>query len=219
MTKPVVVAADRTASAGPALRWAAEHAKLLDAPLELCPAEPADLLVAAARAETVVIGHHGAFTLPRHLVAVVEYAACDVVVVRGDASTVHRRVTALITGSVHDPAVLARATELARLRGCVLRVLHAVPPLPVRADDPHQPITHADELLRGVRHASVVARMHPHEAVARYADTDLVVVGDPGPTTRAALHHAQCPVFVVHRAPVEVFRFPIQRDRSLTASR
>ncbi|MEJ2854063.1 MULTISPECIES: universal stress protein [unclassified Saccharothrix] len=216
MTKPVVVAADHATST--ALTWAAEHAKVLGAPLELCPAEPADLLVAAARAETVVIGHHGPFALPRHLMAVVENATCDVVVVRGGPSGGHHRVTALITGSVHDPAVLARATELARQRGSVLRVLHAVPPLPVRADDPHQPITNADKVLRGIRHASVVARMHPHEAVTRYADTDLFVVGDPGPTTRAALHHAPCPVFVVHRAPVETLHLPTQRDRSLTAS-
>ncbi|MFI9815879.1 universal stress protein [Saccharothrix variisporea] len=217
MTKPVVIA-DATPG-GTALRWATEHATLLGAPLERCPAEPADLLVAAARAETVVIAHHGPFALPRHVMAVVENAPCDVVVVRGGPAPVHHRVTALITGSVHDPAVLSRATELARMRGCALRVLHAVPPLPVRTDDPHQPVTHADELLRGIRHASVVARMHPHEAVTRYADTDLIVVGDPGPTTRAALHHARCPVFVVHRAPVETFRLPTQRDHKQPAAR
>ncbi|CAL9503811.1 hypothetical protein SUDANB95_03467 [Actinosynnema sp. ALI-1.44] len=214
MTKPVVVATDPTPAGDAALRWAAEHARLLDAPLRPCPPEPADLLTAAFHADTLVLGHHGPFALPRHLTAVAEHADCDVVVVRGTPEAVHgahHRVTALVTGSVNDPPVLHRAADLARRRGSSLRVLHAVPPLPVRTDDPHRPITNADELLRGIRHASVVARMHPHEAITHHADTDLLVVGDPGPTTRTALHHAPCPVLVVHRPPTDDNRIPAQR--------
>jgi hypothetical protein len=85
-----------------------------------------------------------------------------------------------------------------------LRVLHATPSLPVRTDDPVWPVTHADGVLRGTHHTSVLARMHPHEAITRYADTDLLVLAGRGPVTRAALHHATCPVLVAHRHPIDV---------------
>ncbi|GAA0262297.1 hypothetical protein GCM10010492_74210 [Saccharothrix mutabilis subsp. mutabilis] len=217
MTAPVVVAADRTPAGAAALGWATGFAHLLGAPLETCPGDPPDLLVAAARARAVVVGHAGPFALHRPLLAVVDHAACDVVVVRGDPRPTFDRVTALVTGTAHDAPVLAEAVELARLRGCALRVLHAVPPLPVRVDDAQWPVAHADQLLRGVRHTSVLARMHPHEAITRYADTDLLVTGDPGPVTRAALHHATCPVLVVRHPAVP--HVPAQRDPRVTAAR
>ncbi|WP_148088654.1 hypothetical protein [Saccharothrix texasensis] len=71
---------------------------------------------------------------------------------------------------------------------------------------------HADRLLRGIRHTSVPARMHPHEAIVRHADTDLLVLGDRGPLTRTALHHARCPVLVAHRSPAGVSRHDLHHS-------
>ncbi|QFZ20272.1 universal stress protein [Saccharothrix syringae] len=211
---PVVAVGDDSPWGRAALRWATEHAARVGAPLEVHPPtadQGHDLLLVSARADLVVIAHRGAcgttFNLSRLVLPLVEHAACDVVVVRGTQEALrgaHRRVTAVVTGDARDELVLARAVEVTGLLGAALRVLHAAPPLPVRADDPEVPVARADEVLRGVRHSSVLARMHPQEAIAHYADTDLLVLADRGPTTRAALHHARCPVLVAHRAPREV---------------
>lgn len=212
---PVVVADDGSPWSEAALRWAAEHAASTRAPLEVHPAtaDPVhDLLVAGSRAGLLVVGYRGAngtsFGLGRLVLPLVEHAVCDVVVVRGTAEALcrdHRRVTVLLSGDVaDDDLALAQAVAYAEGQHVALRVLHATPSLPVRADDPVWPVTHADDVLRGTRHTSVLARMHPHEAITRYADTDLLVLAGRGPVTRAALHHAPCPVLVAHRYPVDV---------------
>ncbi|CCH32894.1 universal stress protein [Actinosynnema sp. NPDC047251] len=204
---PVVVASGETAVDEAARCWAAEHARLVGVPVEV---RPPDRVGGLPRGGLLVVSQpgNGPTRVGRRVLTLVDHAACDVVVVRGAAPRGHRRVTALVTGT-DDDLVLTRAAVLARQRGAALRVLHASPPLPVRADDPEWPLTHADRVLRGVRHTSVLARMHPHEAIARYADTDLLVVAGSGPTTRAALHHARCPVFVARRIPSDVARRPV----------
>ncbi|GAA1331392.1 universal stress protein [Saccharothrix algeriensis] len=212
---PVIVAGDDSPWGRAALRWAAEHADAIGAPLEVHPPTEdlvRDLLVASARGQALVVGHRGdgaSFGLGRLVLPLVDHAACDVVVVRGTPEALrhnHHRVTALVSGNPSDELLLARAVECADRQHATLRVLYAVPPLPLRADDPEWPVSHADRLLRGVRHTSVLARMHPHEAITRYADTDLLVLADRGPLTRTALHHARCPVLVAHRSPVETAR-------------
>ncbi|MGM1062364.1 hypothetical protein [Saccharothrix sp. Mg75] len=215
---PVVVLDDGSPRCAEAVRWATAHAALLGAPLEEhrpTADELHDLMLVSTRAQVVVIGYRGVDGTPlglgRLVVPLTRHAACDVVVVRGTPEALdggHRRVTALVTGDERDDLALARAADLAGRRGAALRVLHAVPPLPLRADHPEVPVRHADHVLRGVRHSSVTARMHPHEAVARYADTDLLVLADRGPTARAALYHARCPVLVAHLVPAEARRTP-----------
>ncbi|WP_158846010.1 hypothetical protein [Saccharothrix deserti] len=210
---PVVVAGDGSAWGDAALRWATAHASLIGAPLEVHPPtsdQVHDLLLASARAELVVVAHRGGnrtpFGLSPLVLPLVWHAACDIVVVRGTPEALdgeHHRITALVTGDERDDLALARAADLAGRRRAALRVLHAAPPLPVRADAPDRPVAHADQALRGVRHTSVLAPMHPNEALARYADTDLLVLSDRGLTARTALHHSRCPVLIAHRAPSE----------------
>ncbi len=208
---PVVVATGGSRPDDAALCWATAHARLVGAPVEVRPPDRVGALPRAGLLVTAQTGC-GPAGVGRHVLSLVDHAACDVVVVRGSAAPGHHRVTALLTGADDDP-VLTRAAVLAKQRGAALRVLYATPPLPVRADDPEWPLAHADRVLHGVRHTSVLARMHPHEAIARYADTDLLVVGGSGPTTRAALHHARCPVFVARRAPSDVVRRPTALPR------
>ncbi|WP_367128750.1 universal stress protein [Saccharothrix sp. HUAS TT1] len=219
--QPVVTVRDGSAWGEAALRWAEAHASLVGAPLEVhepSPDQVHDLLLASTRADVVVIGHRAddgrSFGLARIVLPLVQHAASDVVVVRGTPEALHGahgRVTALITGDEHDEPALTRAIDLAARHGAALRVLHAAPPLTVRADNPGVLIAHVDQALRGVRHTSVLARMHPNEAIARYADTDLLVLGDRGPTARTALHHARCPVLVAHRVPEELRRHGVRR--------
>ncbi|WP_033439139.1 hypothetical protein [Saccharothrix sp. NRRL B-16314] len=212
---PVVVADDGSPWGEAALRWAAEHAASTGAPLEVHrpTADPVhDLMAAGSLAALLVVGHRGAngtsFGLSRLVLPLVEHAACDVVVIRGTTEALHRahrRVTVLLSGDVSDDDLaVTRALAYAEQQHVALRVLHAAPPLPVRADDPVWPVTHADDVLRGTHHTSVLARMHPNEAITRYADTDLLVLAGRGPATRAALHHAPCPVLVSHHRPVTV---------------
>ncbi|MEV8438780.1 hypothetical protein AB0425_15500 [Actinosynnema sp. NPDC051121] len=226
---PVVVADDGSPWGEAALRWAAEHAAATGAPLEVHPptAHPVhDLLPASSRAGLLVVGYRGtngtSFGLGRLVLPLVEHATCDVVVVRGTSEALrrgHHRVTVLLSGDASDDDLaLARAVAYAEQRHVALRVLHATPPLPVRADDPAWPVTHADHLLGGTRHTTVLARMHTHEAITRYADTDLLVLAGRGPATRAALHHAPCPVLVAHRYPADVAApRSAEHDRALHA--
>ncbi|TQM78949.1 hypothetical protein FHX81_1238 [Saccharothrix saharensis] len=222
---PVVVLDDGSPWGEAAVRWASAHAALLDAPLEKQPPtedQLHDLLLVSARAEALVVGHRGAdgnsFGLGRLVLPLVRHAACDVIVVRGTPEALrggHRRVTALITGDERDALVLHRAVDLAERKGAALRVLHAAPDLPVRADQPGLPVTKADRVLHDIRHTSVLARMHPHEAVARYADTDLFVLADRGPVTRAPLYHAHSPVLVAHQVPTEAHHGPELRTAGI----
>ncbi|MEU6151838.1 universal stress protein [Actinosynnema sp. NPDC047251] len=208
---PVAVATGPSRPDDPARRWAAEHARLTGAPVE---PHPPDRTGPLPDARLLVIAQDGSgpTSVHPHVLALADHATCDVVVVRGGTSPAHHRITALITGIGDDP-VLGRAAVLADQRGAALRVLYACPPLPVRADAPEWPLAHADDVLRGVRHTSVLARMHPHEAITRYADTDILVVAGSGPTTRAALHHARCPVFIARHCPPDPRRGQVPLPR------
>ncbi|GGU50380.1 universal stress protein [Lentzea flava] len=212
--EPVVVIVDGSPSTEEAARWAAAHAKLVDAEVE------AHSLHDDFRAQLVVVGYQGPSSSPlglgSHVLPVVCSLGCDAVVVRGTAAArdgLHGRVTALVSGGHDDAAVLARAAGLARRRGAALRVLHAAPPPVLRQDldfDHSWVLERSAELLRGYLHTAVLVRRQPHEAISRCLDSDLIIVGagetrECGAVTRAALHHAPCPVLVVHR--------PVQEER------
>lgn len=213
--EPVVVIADGSPWTEEALQWAAAHAKLVDAEVETHRLED------DFHAQLVVIGYQGRTGSPlglgNRVLSVVCAAGSDAVVVRGTPDARHGlygRVTALVSGGADDAGVLARAVVFAQSRGAVLRVLHAAPPSVVRADldeDHSWVLERSTELLAGYPHTAVLVRRQPHEAISRCIDTDLLVVG-PGETrscgavTRAALHHAPCPVLVAHRTVQEEHR-------------
>jgi hypothetical protein len=209
------VIADGSPSTEGAEQWAAAHAKLVDADVEV------RRLGEDFRAQLVVLGYQGPSAAPlglgRHVLSVACTASCDAVVVRGTPDARHRlhgRITALVSGGVDDEGVLARAVVFAQSHGASLRVVHAAPLSVVRADldeDHSWVLERAGYLLAGYPHTAVLVRRQPHEAISRCVDTDLLVVG-PGETrtcgavTRAALHHAPCPVLVVHRSVQEEHR-------------
>jgi len=210
--EPVVVIADGSPWTEEAERWAAAHAKLVDAEVETL--RPGDDF----HAQLVVLGYQGrtgsSLGLGGHVLPIVCTAGCDAVVVRGTTAArrgLHGRVTALVSGGPDDAVVLARAVEFATSHCSTLRVLHAAPMPVVREgfDEDHSwVLERSTDLLAGFPHTAVLVRRQPHEAISRCADTDLLVVG-PGETracgavTRAALHHAPCPVLVVHRSVQE----------------
>jgi len=207
--EPVVVIADGSPRSEQAARWAAAHAELVDTGVET------HRLGEHFRAQLVVVGHQD--RTGNHVLSVVCGAGCDTVVVRGahDARHgLHGRVTALVSGGVHDHHVLARAVDFAQTRGAALRVLHAAPLSVLRADldeDHSWVLERTDELLAGYPHTAVLVRRQPYDAISRCVDTDLLVVGPGeshpcGSVTRAALHHAPCPVLVVHRPVQEEHR-------------
>jgi nucleotide-binding universal stress UspA family protein len=183
-------------------------------------------------AQLVVTGYRGhadsALGLGGHVLPVVCAKGCDAVVVRGAAGSrrgAHGRVTALVSGGPDDADVLTKAAEFARQRGAALRVLHAAPPPMGRADldvDHSWVLERSARLLGGLRHSAVLVRMQPHEAITRCADSDLLVVGSGetrtcGSVTRAALHHAPCPVLVVHRRVRQECLIPAPRRPVHTA--
>ncbi|USX53680.1 universal stress protein [Lentzea sp. HUAS12] len=217
--EPVVIIQDGARRDENALRWAAAHAQLVRTGLEVH--RPQDDF----RARLVVVGFRGR---EAHVPVT---ARCDTVVVRGTAAAVdcrHRHVTALVSGGPGDGRVLRHAADYARLRGAKLRVLHAVAPSPARheADTDHgHVLARATAALGGFAHRAVLVHAQPHEAIARCTDTDLIIVGAGdahgcGTVTSAALHHAPCPVLVVHQPVLETFdgRFAVaDRQRALGA--
>ncbi|KOV90115.1 universal stress protein [Nocardia sp. NRRL S-836] len=212
--EPVVIIQDGADRDEDVQRWAAAHARLVGAGLEVH--RPKDDF----RAQLVVVGHRGpgssALGLGGHVLPLLATTHCDTVVVRGTPAALdaeHRHVTALVSGGSGDGRVLRHATDFARRRGARLRVLHAVPPSQVRGGieaDHRFVLTRAAAALGGFAHRAVLVHAHPHEAIARCTDTDLIVVGSgdahqSGTVTRAALHHAPCPVLVVHQPVLEAF--------------
>lgn len=213
--EPVVVVADGSPWTEEALQWATAHAKLIDAEVEIH--QPEDDF----HAQLVVLGYQGRTGSPlglgSHVLSIVCAAGRDAVVVRGTPDArhgLHGRVTALVSGGADDAGVLARAAVFAQSRGAALRVLHAAPPSVLREDldaDRSWVLDRSAELLAGFPHTAVLVRRQPHEAISRSFGTDLLVVGSGetrscGAVTRAALHHAPCPVLVAHRPVQEEHR-------------
>ncbi|WNV84797.1 universal stress protein [Umezawaea sp. Da 62-37] len=185
-----------------------------------------DLEAASLRAGTLVVGYQGRSTSPLGLdglvLALVDVAACDTVIVRGEDSALrgaHQRVTVLVSGGEDDAQVLVRAAAVLG-GGSVLRVVHAIP-LHTAGDalvsNPQFVLDHAahllDELEPRPSYATTLLRFHPHEAIGRETDSDLLVVGSGdhhdltgrcGSVTKAAVHHASCPVLIVRRPPSRI---------------
>jgi nucleotide-binding universal stress UspA family protein len=210
--EPVVILQDGARGDQSALRWAAAHAQLVGTGLEIHG--PQDDF----RAQLVVVGYRGprtsALGLGEHVLPLLTTTRCDTVVVRGTPAAIdatHRHVTALVSGGPGDGRVLRHAADFARRRGAALRVLHAAPQSPVRCGldaDHSYVLARASATLNGVPHHAVMVRAQPHDAIARCTDTDLIIVGsgdthESGTVTRAALHHAPCPVLVVHQPVLE----------------
>lgn len=187
-----------------------------------------DLATAGRAGGLLVVGYRGhsvnPFGLGGLVLPLVNTASCDTVVVRGRPSAVHGdnlRVTALVSGGDDDALVLARAAAAALQHSSALRVVHALP-MPTTRDAltaDHQFVLdqaarQLEKLERRPSHTAVLLRLHPHEAITRSTDSDLIVVGSGdhraqtgrcGSVTRTALHHAPCPVLVVHRPrPVQL---------------
>lgn len=210
--EPVVIIQDGARRDENALRWAASYAQLVGTGLE--SHRPQDDF----HAQLVVAGYRGpgnsALGLGGHVLPLLAATRCDTVVVRGTPAAIdaqHRHVTVLVSGAPGDGRVLRHAADFARRRDAALRVLHAAPEPPVRCgvDTDHTYVlARAAAALDGIRHHAVLVRAQPHEAIARCTDTDLIVVGsgdthESGTVTRAALHHAPCPVLVVHQPVLE----------------
>ncbi|MFF5213107.1 universal stress protein [Streptosporangium sp. NPDC000396] len=183
----------------------------------------------AAGATEIVLGSRGLGGFAGALLGSVSthvagHAHGPVIVVRPGDGEVHREVVVGVDDSPQCEPALAYAFEQARLRGCVLRALHAWQ-LPVHAFAPEIPYD-MDEIRRsqhrmvqdrldawrekfpGVTVVEVVHSAHPVDAlVDASAGADLVVVGSRGmgavgsvvlgSVSRGVLHHARCPVAVV----------------------
>ena len=183
----------------------------------------------AAGASEIVLGSRGlgGFTgalLRSVSTHVAGHAPGPVVVIRPGPEEIHREVVVGVDDSPQCEPALAYAFEQAKLRGCVLRAIHAWQ-LPVHAFAP-EAVYDMDE-IRQAQHQVVKNRLaawqekFPEVTVvedARSADpvdaltnastrADLVIVGSRGmgligsallgSVSRGVLHHAHCPVAVV----------------------
>lgn len=128
-------------------------------------------------------------------------------VVVGGAPGATRSGTITVGIGDGDPKPLLRwACVLAELTSARLTLLHAVATArPVDRDHGTRVLAEAFRALRLLSPAIVAkARLHAghaHEAIARCPDSDFLVLGPGrdrglGQVTRAALHHAPCPVVV-----------------------
>ena len=212
-----------------ALTWAARYASLRGAKLHVLRAkegrngsdqDPAAALVAAsAQSDLIVLGcrgrQHQRFGLGDLVLPTVARAQCDVLIVRGASAAihgVHRNVTVMISGSDDDAVVLERAVHMAVTYQSHLQIVHAVPETAIRSKkterDLYFALLHLDNFSEKPKTTLVVKRISPHEVVSRASNTDLVVLGrsrspvhaeGAGSVTKAALHHAPCPVLVVQK--------------------
>lgn len=215
MTNQVTVGTDGSYWGSRALSWGTEHARLRGARLRvLNPAagDPvATLADASATSDLVVLGcrghRHRQLGLGEAVLPTVAAAHCDVLVVRGTAAALrgeNRCVTAMVSGGRDDLTVVAHAAAMATTHHARMEVVHAEPP---NATDDEE---FAEKLrIAALRLQTPVTtvRKLPHEAIAGSDGSDLIVLGrgqspgrpsNPGVVTRTALHHALCPVLVVH---------------------
>lgn len=171
------------------------------------------LIAASSKSSLLALGcrGHRRFGLGDLVVPVLSGARCDTVVVRGTPASVrgeHHTVTAMVSGGPADLMVLRRAAEYAATHRARLRIVHAAPGGLQSGRTPEDVLQVAELQLKtfgiSVRASFTLARRLPHEILQNPGDTDLLVLGQGksnrhalGPTTRAALYHAPCPVLVV----------------------
>ncbi len=179
------------------------------------PTPVVDLTTTSAGSELLVLGcrGHRRIGLGELVIPTLMGAQCDMLVVRGTPDAVrgaHRTVTAMVSGSPSDSAVLRRGAEFAAAYRSRLRVVHTAPD-ELRPTSAPEDVLHMAELqlkaLDVAVHATfTLARALPHEVLLHDDATDLVVVSRgeshrhltaPGPVTKAALYEAPCPVLVV----------------------
>ena len=202
-----------------ALSWGAEHARLRGAQLRvLHPAteDPVSTLAdASATSDLVVLGcrghRHRLLGLGEAVLPTVAAAHCDVLVVRGTAAAQrgeNKRVIAMVSGGQNDVTVVEHAAAMANSHHARMEVLHAEPPT-VMDDGVFAEKLRIEALRRRI--TVTMVRTLPHDVIANSDGADLIVLGrgrsagrpsNPGVVTKSALHHAPCPVLVVHpRAP------------------
>jgi nucleotide-binding universal stress UspA family protein len=211
----VTVGADGSYWGDRALSWGTEHARLRGAQLRvLHPAtdDPVSTFAdASATSDLVVLGcrghRHRLLGLGEAVLPTVAAAHCDVLVVRGTVAAQrgeHGWVTAMVSGGPNDETVVAHAAAMATSHHSRMEVVHAEPPTAM--DDGMFAEKVRIATLR-LRTAVTTVRTLPHEAIANSDGSDLIVLGrgqsagrpsNPGVVTKTALHHAPCPVLVVH---------------------
>ncbi|MFI7643654.1 universal stress protein [Nonomuraea sp. NPDC049400] len=191
---------------------------------------PADVLREQAKDATeLVVGSRGLGGFAGALLGSVSthvagQVPCPVVVVHGETRPVCEEVVAGVDDSPECEPALAYAFEQAKLRGSVLRVVHAWQ-LPVHAFAPEAPYDmdevrtaqhqlvrdRVDALSRDYPQVEIIEQVvsaHPVDALTEASErADLLVVGSHGRGTlssvllgsvsRGVLHHARCPVAMV----------------------
>ncbi|MFI9811268.1 universal stress protein [Saccharothrix variisporea] len=175
------------------------------------------------------LGGFGALAVGSTAIAVTAHASCPVVVVRGEKPARPGPVVVGVHGGPHSVPVLAHAFEEAAARGVGVVAVHTWHPvvgdvvaLSAGVDLAEYDALHGGRLARLLSPWRTRYRDVPVEVVVgrgsasvalleRAEDAALVVVGGRGhnsltglllgSTSHALLHHAPCPVMVVHTEP------------------
>ena len=156
-----------------------------------------------------------------HLLSEITDLLADPVLViqPGAAGTGLSEVTVALHDLPDDAPVLAAAADVARYLSRPVVLTHGLPvSFAERSVGLRPALQHGRRLLGAaarrlgadapdIRVMTRLVRAHPHELVGVDLDTGLLVIGGPrrdgvddlGLVTRAALHHATCPVLVVPR--------------------
>ncbi|WP_312882799.1 universal stress protein [Streptosporangium album] len=213
-----------------AVRAATESRPEARVTTELIEGSPARTLRdQTGEATELVIGSRGlggfaGALLGSKVLHVAGHAPGAVVVVRADADKPYGEIVVGVDDSAEGETVLAYAFEQARLRGCVLRAVHAwrppgpglVPEFPYEVEKVHRFHQHMvrdrlaawPEKFPEVEVVEDVQSAHPVQALTDASTrADLVVVGSRGrgavgsvvlgSVSRGVLHHAHCPVAVI----------------------
>jgi len=178
---------------------------------------------ASEQASLLVVGSHGRGAVARVLLgsvstALTARAACPVVVVRTSDSGAEQRdrVVVGVDGSAPSLAALGFAAEYAARHGFSLAAVRCWDPVREGNEEPRQQLTDAVASQRSLypelQVTELVLEGRPADVlVEQSAGAQLLVVGTRGHGTvsglllgsvsQGALHHAYCPVAVVHPTP------------------